>query len=286
MSRHLGVGSGVGAGVAAGTGVGVGAAVGWGVGGAVGRGVAVGWAVGSGVAVATGAGVRAAVGLGVRVGAGGAGAPGGLGVGRAVGVATASGVVPPGIAVGSAPAPVAGPASNVVVAPGVGGPVGDDVAATAEAVGPLGGSVIAGTPGSVPGGCVPSGPITWAGIPRPADGGIIVWNARATTMAMTSPNTMPISVWRYRGSCDPMRHLHRSRKERILPKPLCRAYDNRLDPGHQPRQLRGASRHRGPIDQPVTAPPGPNPATGIGSKSRPSAPRSQARAFSPSDGRW
>ena len=38
--------------------------------------------------------------------------------------------------------------------------------------------------------------------------------------------------------------------------------------------------------QPATAPPSLKPPEGIGSKSRPSAPRSQARAFSPSDGRW
>ena len=36
----------------------------------------------------------------------------------------------------------------------------------------------------------------------------------------------------------------------------------------------------------ILAPSGPKPPAGIGSSSRPSAPRSQARAFSPSDGRW
>ena len=35
----------------------------------------------------------------------------------------------------------------------------------------------------------------------------------------------------------------------------------------------------------ATVPPAPNPADGSGSNGRPSAPRSQARAFSPSDGR-
>ena len=38
--------------------------------------------------------------------------------------------------------------------------------------------------------------------------------------------------------------------------------------------------------QPATAPPALKPVEGSGSKSRPSAPRSQARAFSPSEGRW
>jgi hypothetical protein len=92
---------------------------------------------------------------------------------------------------------------STVVSPGVGEPVGALVADTAEAVGPVGGKV-----GSVPGAGDPFGTTTErGGIPGPADGVPIECNTRATTIAMTSPKTMPITVWRYRGSSDRMKHL-------------------------------------------------------------------------------
>ena len=208
MTHGFGVGVGVGSAV----GTGVGAAVGRVVGATVGRGVAVGAAVGAvvgvGVAAGVGVGVAVAVGAGVRVAAGdGVAVAGGLEVGRAVGEGDGDGVAPGGVA--SIAGSIAGPTSTEVVAPGVGEPVEVGVPVT---VGPAGRSVTDGEPGSALGG-VPSGSTTTrSGIPGPGDGGTIERNARATTIAMTSPKTMPMRVWRYMGSSDRMRHLPRRSK--------------------------------------------------------------------------
>ena len=54
------------------------------------------------------------------------------------------------------------------------------------------------------------------------------------------------------------------------------------------RELGDRGVEAGPVERrdQTTEPPAANPPAGIGSNGRPSAPRSHARAFSPSEGRW
>ena len=66
--------------------------------------------------------------------------------------------------------------------------------------------------------------------------------------------------------------------------------EGRLDNGVDRLALEGTRRLRTEPESwgvhPTTEPPAVKPLAGSGSKARPSAPRSHARAFSPSDGRW
>ncbi len=272
MQDGSGVGVGVGLGVARGIGVGVGAgvAVGATVGVAVGLGM--GLAVDSRAAVAVGLGVGARGVAVARCGAVGAGvAPAACG-------AVAAGVGPDGgsvgaVCLGSAAVPIPEPVSLVGGGP-LGVPVADvplcDVSVgPVDVVGPTAGPLVCRATCSTAGAGLPAVSTATPCHSTREGAGTMLLKRRITATAMASPRTAPIAVCRDNESSDLMGHL-RAGRIRALPSP-------RVD---EDTPFGWVGR------QPATVPFGPNPAAGIGSKSRPSAPRSHARAFSPSEGRW